>query len=445
MRAHVLPSLIKRILVVFTVVLVAGGLLAQSAYAASGVDANDLSFYRPSITTAPHPLAGAEPVHNVILCLGDGMGVNQVALASLKANGAEGKLHLERLPVVGLVRTYSADSLVTDSAAAATAIACGVKTSNGMIGMTPDEQSWYTVLELAQAKGMATGLVVTSSLTDATPAAFAAHVKSRRTEDRIAELLLASEIDVLFGGGRRFFLPQSDPGSGRRDDRDLLAQARQADYMVIATAAELRSLRHPRMLGLFQLEALTTVAPEPNLALLTETAIDALRQSPPSAERPAQHFATVVEPDSTVAMLGAKAIDLLDRAGRSSTSARSGFCLMVEGSLIDWACHQNDAAHMVRQTLLFDQAVEKAVAFSLRDGHTLVLVTADHETGGLTLTAPAGVVCANWSTQGHSGAPVPIWAIGPGAGRFAGVQDNTDIAKKIAQLLDIRPFPRARK
>jgi alkaline phosphatase len=328
-------SIIGRILLVLAAVFAAGGQVRGAAYAASEVDPNDLSFYRPSITTASYPLAGAERVCNVILCIGDGMGVNQVALANLKTNSVGGRLHMERLPVAGLVWTYSADSLVTDSAAAATALACGVKTNNGMVGMTPDEQSWCTVRELAQAKGMATGLVVTSSITDATPASFAAHVKSRKMEDRIAELLIVSQMNVVFGGGRKFFLPQSDPKSGRKDDRDLIAQAKQADYMVIATATGLQSIRYPRMLGLFQLETLTTVAPEPSLALLTETAIDVLRHVPTSADRPAHNSAMVVGPDPTVAMLSAKAIDLLDHANRNSAGARSGFFLMVEGSQID--------------------------------------------------------------------------------------------------------------
>ena len=121
---------------------------------------------------------------------------------------------------------------------------------------------------------------------------------------------------------------------------------------------------------------------------------------------------------------------------------------MVEGSQIDWECHANKAAGAIRQTLLFDQAVEAAVDFALKDGHTLVVVTADHETGGMTLIGGGNEdkgdaeLAVRWSTKGHSGAPVGVWALGPGAARFAGVQDNTDIPKKIAQLLDVRPFPR---
>ncbi len=393
------------------------------------VDSSDFSFYRRSSTTEPYPLTSAGQVSNVILCIGDGMGVSQVALARMKAAGLGGKLHMERLPVSGSVQTHSANSRVTDSAAAGTALATGVKTKNGMIGMSPEKQEYCTILEAAKATGMATGLVATSSITDATPASFGAHVKSRRMEDRIVEQLLgvpnadnraggsrANKVDVLLGGGRKFFLPWSDPNSARRDRMSLLAAARNAGYKYVETAEELQSIRHRPLLGLFQLDALTTLPPEPSLALLTE-----------------------------------KAIQALTHANDANDDSEKGFFLMVEGSQIDWACHANDAKAAIRQILLFDQAVKAAVDFALRDGHTLVIVVADHETGGLTLVGGGdedkgdAELTVHWSTRGHTGLPVPIYALGPGAQRFAGVCDNTDIPKRIALLLNIRPFPRPAK
>lgn len=415
MRMTVRTVLIATISLAMMIVL-AGACAAPGAESgAAKVDAKDLSFYQPSITTAPYPLTSARRVRNVILCIGDGMGLSQVAMASAKATGPGGKLHMERLPVAGTVRTYSASSRVTDSAAAGTAMATGVKTKNGMIGMDPDGGAYLTLLEAAQAKGMPTGLVATSAITHATPASFGAHIRSRKMETDIAEQLIADKVNVLFGGGRKFFLPKSDPKSGRKDDLDLIAQAREAGYEVIETASELRSSRGPHVLGLFQLEALTTAEPEPSLAMLAGKAIQVLRH----------------------ACLESSVDD-----------GRPGFFLMIEGSQIDWACHDNDAAKAVRQTLLFDQAIEAAVDFALRDGRTLVVVTADHETGGLTLTDSGNEekgdadLTAHWSTKGHTGTPVPLWAIGPGAAHFAGVQDNTDIPKKIAQLLSLRPFPK---
>ncbi len=407
--------LIGTVCLAFMIGLAGVGVTPGPESRSAQVDANDLSFYQPSTTTAPYPLTSARKVQNVILCVGDGMGLSQVTLASMRATGPGGKLHMERLPVAGTVRTYSSDSCLTDSAAAGTALASGIKTKNGMIGMAPDERAYATLLEAAGAKGMTTGLVATSAITHATPASFAAHVKSRKMESRIAEHLIANKVNVLFGGGRKFFLPKSDPNSGRKDDLDLIAQAKEAGYEVVETASELRSTRGPHVLGLFQLEALTTAEPEPSLALLARKAIQVLRYA---------------------------------RLESNARNGKPGFFLMIEGSQIDWACHAHDAAEAVRQTLLFDQAVEVAVDFALRDGRTLVIVTADHETGGLTLTTSGNEdkgdaeLTARWSTKGHTGSPVPLWAIGPSAARFAGVQDNTDIAKKIAQLLDIRPFPR---
>jgi alkaline phosphatase len=367
------------------------------------VDANDLSFYQVSTDTTPYPL-GVGKVRNVIVCIGDGMGLNQIALARLKVAGADGKLYMERMPVTGLVRTHSTSSLVTDSAAAGTALASGVKTTNGMIGMIPDETPYLTILEAAKAKGMTTGIVVTSTITHATPAVFASHVESRKTEEAIAVQLVTSRVNVLFGGGRRFFLPksESDPNHSRKDDQDLLAEAARVGYTVITSQSELTSVHRPYVLGLFQIDALTTVPPEPSLAELTGRALQLLQP------------------------------------------AKRGFFLMVEGSQIDWACHQNKAKHAIRQVLLFDQAVQTAIDFALRDGHTLVVVTADHETGGLTLLEPAKGSTAptvRWSTKDHTAAPVMIAAIGPGAATFTGVQDNTEIAKKIARLLGVKSFP----
>ncbi len=409
----------RRALTVTTTAVTIVILLSTILSAASGVDypnpkndANDISFYRAPARDRAYP-AVSPRVRNVILLIGDGMGLSQVMLARMKAMGAEGKLNMQLLPVHGLIRTHSADKLVTDSAAAGTALACGIKTKNGMIGVAPDGTPYYTILEAAQAKGMATGLVATSTISHATPASFGAHVKSRKMEDTIAEHLIGNRINVLFGGGRKYFLPQSESKSGRKDDKDLLAEARDAGYAVIETANQLRWISGPRVLGLFHLDGMTTFAPEPMLAEMTK-----------------------------------KAVSLLDETATDSRKYGNGFFLMVEGSQIDWACHANDAANCVRQTLLFDEAVREAVNFALADGRTLVVVTADHETGGLTI--PDGDldgdnIKVHWSTKGHSAAPVPVFAIGPRSELFGGVYDNTDIPQKIAQALGIKPFPQARQ
>jgi alkaline phosphatase len=376
------------------------------------VDSNDISFYHRSASTEPYPhilRSEGQSVRNVIFLIGDGMGLGQVALARMKGAGTEGKLYMERLPITGLVRTHSADNLVTDSAASGTALACGVKTRNKMIGMTRGGTLYRTILEAAQAKGMATGLVVTSTISHATPASFAAHVKNRDQEDVIAEQLLAAKVNVLLGGGRQFFLPSSDPNGPRKDNRNLIEEARQAGYMYVETADELQNVQAPYVLGLFAMSHMTTVAPEPPLAVMAK-----------------------------------KAVDLLQDKRTGWFVRKRGFFLMIEGSQIDFACHKNNAPDCIRQTLLFDQAVEVAMEFALQDRHTLVLVTADHETGGLTI--PSGNlrgtrVKAAWSSTGHTATPVPVYAFGPGAGTFVGVYDNTELSKKLAELMGIKPWP----
>lgn len=373
-------------------------------------NANDISFYAPSPTTEPYPtFHNNKKVRNIIFCIGDGMGLGQIALARMKAAGPSGTLYMERMPVVGFFWTHSADALVTDSAAAGTALASGVKTNNGMLGMTPDGTSYQAILEAAQAKGMATGLVVTSTISHATPAAFASHVTSRKMQDKIAEQLIANKVNVLFGGGQEYFLPRSSGKSKRNDEKNLIEEAKEAGYLYIQTAEELKTAQHTHILGLFQPGPLTTVAPEPSLAELT-----------------------------------AKAIDILNHEGKSHK--KRGFFMMVEGSQIDWACHDNDAARTIRQTLLFDQAVKAAIDFAQKDKHTLVVVTADHETGGLTITGgnlKGDELDVNWSTGGHSAMPVPVYALGPKADVFAGTYDNTEVPRKFAKILGISPFPKA--
>jgi alkaline phosphatase len=372
-------------------------------YSNTKEDINDISFYQPSVDTRPFPIIKGSGVKNIIFCIGDGMGLGQVCLARMKGAGVDGKLNMERLPVVGLVRTHSFNKLVTDSAAAGTAMATGFKTNNRMVAMNPEGKKYLTILEAAKNKGMATGLVVTSAISHATPACFGAHVKSRKNKAKIAEGLLENKINVMFGGGRRHFLPKSDPNSKREDERDLISEAKKAGYSYIKSAEELKSACGPFLLGLFQVKGLTTRAPEPSLAELTE-----------------------------------KAIEILSKE-------RKGFFLMVEGSQIDWACHDNDAGDAVRQTLLFDEAVKLAIDFALKDKRTIVVVAADHETGGMIVKG-GDLQCkkldVNWSTKGHSGLPVPVYAFGPGAEIFGGVYDNTEVPKKFAELLKIKSFPR---
>ena len=355
-----------------------------------------LSFYGPAVsdTMLVNPSGGK--VRNVIFCIGDGMGFNHVALARHYGPGDDGKLYMELLPVRGQATTHSADKDITDSAASGTALACGVKTNNGMIGMTPDKTPYSSILELLDAKGWRTGLVATSTISHATPASFASHVDSRNKENEIAAQLLDNRVDMLFGGGRKHW-----------GDK-LLAKAAADGYQVIGTREEMSVLELLKpVVGLFADDGMTTFEPEPSLAKMAHAAIN-----------------------------------LLNAKGKDWFAPEPKFFLMIEGSQIDWAAHANDTDRVVRQTLLFDMAVRQALEFAKRDGHTLVIVTADHETGGLKLepTAEAGIK-AKWTTGGHTAARVPIFAFGPGAEKFAGTMENTDIPKRITELTGITEFP----
>lgn len=361
----------------------------------------------PAPTRSWIPWGEDKPV-NVILLIGDGMGQNHIALARHRQYGTDGRLAMEKLPVSGWVRTHSFGGQITDSAAAATAMACGVKTHNGKIGISADGKPMQSLFLLARARGWRMGLVATSSISHATPAGFAATVESRGDETEIAWQLFQNRVDVLFGGGRQFWLPA--PAGKRQDGRDLIAYARRVGYQVITVGKDLSGLRPAPAIGLFADDGLTGAADEPTLAEMTAAAIRLL------SAKPADWFAPPAR-----------------------------FVLMVEGSQIDWACHKNDTDWMIRELLAFDAAVAEAMRFAAADKKTLVIVTSDHETGGLVLkTADNGMVEPVWQSTQHTAADVPLFAFGPGANRFAGVMDNTDIPKRLAELLEIRNFPAAK-
>ena len=374
------------------------------------LDQADLAFYQRATSIESYPLVTGKKVRNVILLIGDGMGLNQVTFARLKAVGPTWRLHTERMPIVAFVSAYSVNNLVTDSAAAATALATGFKTENGVIGQLIDGREVLTILEAAKQRGMATGLVATYAITNATPACFAAHVKSRDFQTKIAEQLLENKVNILLGGGKRYFLPQSAPGSSRTDDRDMIKEAIAAGYKYIETAQQLDSADNPYLLGLFAIDNLTTRAPEPSLPQMTE-----------------------------------KAIEILSKKPKGLFAENKGFFLMVESSQIDGAGHNNDPDYALRQMLLLDQAVKSAIDFAIKDKNTLVIVTADHETGGLMVKGGnlrGNKLNLNWATSGHTASLVPLYAFGPQAQTFAGVYDNTDVPKKIAKALGIKNFPK---
>jgi len=324
----------------------------------------------------------------VIFFIGDGVGVGYWTAALFTADS----LAIEAFPVLGLVDTRADPQIVTDSAAAATALACGVRTYNGAIGVDAEERELTSVLEVAEARGAATGLVATSSLTHATPAAFAAHVARRSMENEIAEQMAASGIEVLLGGGRRRFARAPESGG-----TTLLDQLR-ATSTCVTTAGEFRALdlaRTDRLVGLF-----------------------ANGHMPAAAER---------EPD--LAEMTAAALAILDRDP-------DGFFLMVEGSQPDWRGHDNEPlAEMMAEMLDFDRAIRAGLAYRADHPGTLIIVTADHETGGLAVEgAGEGGIRLDYTTGGHTAELVPLFAIGPGAERFAGLTSSDAIGRELLAI-----------
>jgi alkaline phosphatase len=338
----------------------------------------------------------------VILLIGDGMGLGQVAAGRIHARGPSGRLNLERLPVLGLVTTHPAGALVAKSDSAATALATGRKTRNGRIGTDPDARPLPTITETLAAAGWATGFVTTTRITDATPASFLAHTERRDQQSEIAAQIAAAKADLLIGGGRRFFVPKSAQGSARKDERNLLDEMRSRGVAVVEEPAALAGASALPLAAIFQVEP----------------------QAIPRREPP-------------IGALAAKAIELLSASGRP-------FFALIEDEEIDSRSHGNDLAGLSAALERFDEAVRVAVEFAAKDGSTLVLVTGDHSTGAPAIDA--GSTSARlrvvWEGDGHTGEPVPIYAYGPPAAarRFTGVLDNTDIPRRIAEILGVA-FP----
>ena len=333
---------------------------------------------------------------NIILFIGDGMGVAHITAGKI----ARGNINLERFSVMGLVTTHSAEHLVTESAAAATALATGYKTNNRAISVSVDRQPLKTLFEYAKERGKSVGVVVTSSVTNATPAAFMAHANDRRQQADIAEQIAYSNIDVLIGGGWAYFVPAANPGSKRKDQKNLLA-ALETRMPVILTEDKLSA---------------SVQADNHKLAALLSP--DGL---PKAADR-----------DYSLTQLTRSAIHLLSKNP-------NGFVLMVEGSQIDWASHDHDQQDLIAELIDFDDAVGAGLDFAEKNRTTLMVVTADHETGGLAVhdgsVQNRQVTATAFTTTGHTAAMVPLFAYGPGSTRLSGIQDNARVGRTLIELL----------
>lgn len=333
----------------------------------------------------------AERPKNIILLIGDGMATAQVS-AGIYWKGV-GRSVWEKFPYIGFHKSHAHDERVTDSAAGATAFACGHKTLNGAIGVVPpDNEPCRTILEELSSGGYATGMVVACSATHATPASFIAHVDLRAFTEAIAEYYLQTPFDCFIGGGQGYF-------DDRPDKKNLLDSMRQRGY-VVRTGTTFRGL------------PLDGSAP---FMLFT-------------AEREPDH---AYEGRQYLAPATVKACEYLKRR------SKDGFFLMVEGSQIDWALHANDTRWLRSEMLDFDETVSAALQFAASDGETLVIVTGDHECGGIGLNegASSKQFQVKYTARLHSAAMVPVYAYGPKAHLFSGVYNNTEIYYKIRQAL----------
>jgi alkaline phosphatase len=324
---------------------------------------------------------------------------------------------MDSLPVSGLAFTNASNGGVTDSAASATALSTGIKTRNGRIGMDPEGDPLETILEIAKARGKAVGLVTNVQVAHATPASFAAHVRDRDDMLEISRQIMEFGVDVLLGGGEGEFIPYDSAGCSsdrgkRRDGRNLIDSAVVDGFVYVCTAEGFSALlpqETPLLLGIFSYEAMLRPF-RPSLAEMTQTALEVLSQN------------------------------------------EEGFFLMVEGGQIDWASHDNDSENVIMDVIGLDEAVARALDFAANREDTLIIVTADHETGGLRVrlskeelrgrveehTMPDGTLFySSWSSGSHTDWPVPTNAYGPLSHLLAGSYENTHLFHVMVEAMGL--------
>ena len=329
----------------------------------------------------------------VILLIGDGMGPTHSYLGKIAGAGVRAKSHLELCDYLALANTFAADSPITDSAAGGTALASGEKTNNETIGQTPDGKPLPTLITEAQRLGKRTGIVTSDSVTGATPACFYAHAGSRTNQDEIASQLPGSKVDFFIAGGRDVFTKAQPDGS------TLQARSEKAGYRFITTMKDLReaTLKDAKILGLLTGGSILNRTEEGRLGVAEMTRI---------------------------------AIEKL-------SGSKNGFFLMVEGARIDKESHKSDGARLVDEAVDFDLAVGAALAYAEKERNVLVVVTADHETGGLSVPVvreQQQEYTIAFSSEDHTGVPVIVAAGGLGSPAFHGFIDNTDVPKIIKSV-----------
>jgi len=322
---------------------------------------------------------------NIILLIGDGMGMGQISAGTYRNHN---KSNLERFEYTGIHKPSCYDQLITDSAAAATAFACGEKTYYQAIGVDKDTMPLQTILEEAERKNLATGLVATSTIVHATPASFIAHNKYRKNYEEIALSFLDTEIEYFVGGGNKFFERRVS------DDRNLIEELKSKKYHMGNYLTEFSDFKK-------------TMPKKGKVGFLTAD------ESPLPVLQGRDYFI-----DASITGL-----DFLKK------QSDNGFFIMIESSQIDWGGHANDSEYIISEFLEFNQLIGEVLDWAEKDGETLVVLTADHETGGFTIQKESTLenLVTVFTSGDHSGDFIPVFADGPKAELFTGLYENTEI------------------
>lgn len=311
-----------------------------------------------------------EPIKQVIFIIGDGMGLNQMCKL-------DSPNHFERANYIGLSKTYSASHKVTDSAAGGTALACGVKTNNGMLGMNADSVAVNSILTILGKQGFSTGIVASCRINHATPASYYAHQINRGMDAEILEDLYANGPEVFVAGGNKLLS---------------IEKLEKAGYKYVNNIGDLQAQENGKVA----------------CVLATEDMPNALERG------------------NEITLGTAEAIRLLEKNEK-------GFFLMIEGSQIDWAGHGNNADYMLAEMQDINKVIGLCFDYADANPGTLVIVTADHETGGTTIVGENKDY--KYTTGDHTGAMVPVYSYGTGAENFSGIFENTTFKDKILNLL----------
>lgn len=323
---------------------------------------------------------------NVILLIGDGMGIAQT-YATYLANDKQ--LTMYTMPYVGLSITYCANKEVTDSGAGGTALAIGQKALYGSIGLDKNSQPHASLLKIASNQGKSTAIITSCDVTHATPASFVANVKDRNQQDEIALSFIKENIDIVIGGGKDRFV-----STKRKDQLNLIDSLIAKKYEIYSDLEQIKNTKSDRFYALLADGHLSEAKKRGN-----------------------------VLPES------------LEKTLKTLSDNENGFFIMLEGSKIDMEAHLHKYENMIDEVQDFDKCVEIALEFAKQNGETLVVVTADHETGGLTLPADNNLTKAEWTSWHHTAVPVPIFSYGVGAENFTGVMQNTDVFLNIYNLI----------